>query len=103
MWQDYWSLLMLIIMAAALATTMVAWHKSPQAFDLKWLVVDTKTEKVSLSKVGQLAALLVSTWGFVVLIEKDRMSEWFFMGYMLAWTGANLANKMVTKSDGKGP
>ena len=33
-------------------------------------------------------AFLVSTWGFVFLILADRMSEFYFVGYLATWTAA---------------
>jgi hypothetical protein len=39
---------------------------------------------------------VVSTWGFVYLIVDQRFSEWYFAGYMAAWTGNALVNKWLS-------
>ncbi len=95
--------LLLASLAAALGlwgVLLLTWHRAADEFDLRWSVVDATTGKVSLFKLGQLAALIVSTWGFVVLIERDKMTEFYFVGYMLAWSGANILNKWVERKAG---
>lgn len=49
----------------------------------------------SLGKICQLTALVVSTFGFIWLTVTEAMTEFYFMGYMIAWSGANVANKLV--------
>lgn len=86
---DTW---MLIVATAAVAIVVGRWQRDPaNQFDIVSLVTDGETGKVSLFKTGQLLALLVSTWGFVVLTRADKLTEWYFAGYMLAWAGANVA------------
>lgn len=78
-------------------TVLILWQRKADNFDLRWLLVDSTTEKVSLFKTGQLIALIVSTWGFVVLIQRDKMTEWYFTGYMASWAAANLLNKWLER------
>ena len=80
---------------------LLHWQRCPDQFDLRWVLVDTETQKVSLFKAGQLVALVVSTYAFVVLVQRDKLTEWFFAGYMLTWAGANLANKWITNTTGQ--
>ena len=91
--------LALALFSVAGVLILYAWHRSSDDFDLRHLVVDSKTQRVSLMKCGQLFALLVSTWGFVVLVGRDKMTEFYFIGYMTAWSGANLLHKLI---DSKG-
>jgi hypothetical protein len=51
-------------------------------------LLDPVTNKPTLGKVGQMTALLTSTWGFIALVELKSFSEWFFILYMIAWAGA---------------
>jgi hypothetical protein len=44
-------------------------------------------------------AFVVSTWGFVYLIVDQRFSEWYFAGYMAAWTGNALLNKWLSAKE----
>lgn len=39
----------------------------------------------SLGRQGQFTAMIVSTWGFVAIILKGDLPEWFFVGYMSIW------------------
>jgi hypothetical protein len=89
-------LVMLTLSAILLGMILWNWHRRGDVnFDLRWLLVDHATEKVSLMKVGQGVALVTSTWGFIVLVSKDKLTEFYFLGYMAAWAGANLANKFI--------
>lgn len=95
------SALILAGVCAAGAALLIYWHCLNDRFDVRWLIVDTQTRKVSLFKVGQFVALIISTWAFVVLVQRNLLTEWFFAGYMLTWTGASLANKWIA-TGGKG-
>lgn len=59
------------------------------------LVVEARTGRLSLSRVGQLVALIVSSWGFVALVRADKLTEWYFSSYMIAWAGARLASQFL--------
>lgn len=63
-------------------------------FDLRWLVVDEKTHRPSIHKLGQGCALVVSTWGFVYLIINDRFTETYFLIYM-GWAGIEAVNQFI--------
>ena len=53
---------------------------------------DKGTNFPSLGRQGQYVAMIVSTWGFMWLTIHDKMTEWFFVGYMFAWAGAQYAS-----------
>ncbi len=80
------------------ATILLAmWQRDNSPFDLRHLLIDSKTQRVSLFKLGQLVALVVSSWGFVVLVSKDKLTETYFLGYMTAWTAANIGKRLIDK------
>ena len=86
-----------VLIIATLVVLISAWlwqRDSTNKFDLLDLI-SGDDGKLSLSKTGQLVALLVSTWGFVAITRADKMTEWYFAGYMLAWAGANIASKAL--------
>ncbi len=92
-----------VLIVATVVVLISAWlwqRDSTNKFDLLDLI-SGDDGKLSLSKTGQLVALLVSTWGFVALTRADKMSEWFFTGYMLAWAGANIASKALDIKKGQ--
>jgi len=55
--------------------------------DLRYLILD-KNKNPSIHKIGQMVALIVSTWGFVVLTSKGTLSEGYFFAYMATWSGS---------------
>ena len=78
---------------------LLKWHLNKNStLDLSSIVVNNGV--FSLSKLGQLIALLVSTWIIVYQTRHNLLTEWLFTGYMFAWGGANLVNKWI---DGKKP
>jgi len=78
---------------------LYSWQKADDTFDLRYILLDKSTNQVSLSKVGQTVALLVSTWVIIHETRNARLNEWLFAGYMFAWAGANFASKWL---DNKG-
>ena len=91
-------LLGLLILLAGL----LAWRidkSSSHAFRLEDLVLDAKTSKASLSKLGQLTALSVSTWGFTYLTLGGKLTEAYMTVYMGAWCGTALTHKWIDNKD----
>ena len=79
-----------------LAIVIVLWHRDKESnFDIRYIVIDSKTENVSLSKLGQFVALVVSTSALWYEMMHGRLTEWLFIGYMMAWAGANIASKLA--------
>ena len=90
--------ILLLIGMVAFIVLIAYWHASPSSdFDLRYMLVDITTGKASLYKVGQLIALLASTWVLIRETHNDRLNEWLFGAYMVAWAGVNLANKVIDK------
>lgn len=73
------------------------WQQKNDEFDLRWLIVDTATKKPSLMKLGQLTALLASTWALIWETRHDHLTEWLFLAYIATWSGVNVANKVVER------
>ena len=90
------SLIALLLLALLAALILHAWQKSHPDFDLSDLLTGDNG-KVSLSKFGQVSALIVSTWGFVVLVQQGKLTEFYFIGYMTVWTGAKLIQSGIDK------
>ena len=92
--------LALIFFATVLCAFLIYWHlDSSTRFDIRDLMVDKKTQRLSLYKIGQFFALLVSTWVLIYETRNGRLSEWLFIAYMAAWSGANLANKYLDRTN----
>lgn len=47
-------------------------------------------------KLTRFFTWLVSTWGFIYLLTDDKLTEWYFIGYMGAWVANALIGKTLT-------
>ena len=75
---------------------LIYWHlDSKTHFDVRDLMVDHRTKNLSLNKIGQLFALLVSTWIIIHETRVGRLSEFLFTGYMAVWSGASILSKYM--------
>lgn len=90
-----WMIVGLIALVALLLINLYYAQLKKDIFDLRFLIYDAGTKQPSLHSVGQLIALLVSSWGFVYLTLHDKLSEMYFMGYMSAWAAASAVNKFL--------
>lgn len=52
-------------------------------------------------KVSRFGAWLLSTWGFMYLILNNRLTEWYFVGYMTAWVANALIGKAIKDPNGE--
>ena len=89
-------ILALIVVVAALIIWNIQRDTNNQV-DIKDLIcVDGR---INEAKFMRFTAFVVSTWGFIYLIVDQRFSEWYFAGYMAAWTGNALLNKWLNNKD----
>ena len=52
--------------------------------------------KLSIYKLGQAVALVVSTWGFVILTQQGKLTEWYFSAYMGIWVTAGVVKSVTS-------
>lgn len=78
----------------------LAWKAthSESRFDFSQIFMDADG-KTSMARVAQFSALVVSTWAFVYLTVGDKMTEWYFAGYMAAWVVNGLGSKWIDGKD----
>lgn len=72
------------------------WTRSHPLFDLADLITGDNG-KVSATKFAQTGAWVVGTWGFVTLIQQEKMTEWYFTGYMALSFGVRVAKDVFGK------
>lgn len=53
--------------------------------------------RISESKLARFVAFAISSWAFVFLIITEKMTEWFFFGYMAAWVSNAIFSKYIDK------
>jgi hypothetical protein len=79
--------LVLFALTIAFVLVLAYLQMKRDLLDLRWLILD-RPHKPSLTKIAQIVALVVSTWGFVVLTLKCTLTETYFMAYMVTWSGS---------------
>lgn len=100
--------LVLMIMVAASFVILVKLQKTKDNFDLRSVISDS-TGQPSVHKIGQLVALMLSTWMLVYLALHNQMTEGYFGTYMGVWAAAQAADKWLGRDknrdgrDGGGP
>ena len=88
--------IVLSIASLILLGFLIYWHLDEKThFDVRDLMVDHQTKILSLNKIGQLFALLVSTWIIIHETRVGRLSEFLFTGYMAVWSGSSLLSKYL--------
>lgn len=87
--------IIIAVFAAFIAGTLVRWHTDDTQFDLRHILIDSKTDRVSLHKFGQFVALVVSTAVLWYEMMHSRLTEWLFTGYMLTWAGTALVKRWI--------
>jgi hypothetical protein len=62
--------------------------------DLSELLIDADG-RASWTKITAIGAFLFATWGFVVLVERDKMTEALFGLYIAVYSGAPVAYRFA--------
>lgn len=84
-------IILLVILAGILAWK--ATH-SESNFDFASAFLDPDG-KTSIGRIGIFVALTCSTWAFVYLVLNDKITEWYFTGYMGAWVLQGVGSKWL--------
>ena len=91
---------LLAISAGFFLYLLYSWHTDKNtSLDVRTLVMTG--DKLSLAKMGQFIAMIVSTWVIIYQTRATLLTEWLFTGYMLAWAGAGVAGKLIDKTADK--
>lgn len=91
-----------VVISIIAAVIIYRWHNSPaNTFDLVDALLGADG-KVSLFKISQAVALSVSTWGFVILIQQGKLTEWYFTAYMSVWATASVVKTIAAQLGGGG-
>lgn len=61
-------------------------------------LADLISEKGRISdvKLIRFGTWLVSSWGFIFLITRDALTEWYFIGFMGSWVANALISKHIS-------
>lgn len=84
-----------VVFGFVILIMLLKWHSDDTPFDIRHILIDRETERVSLHKFGQFVALSVSTMLIWHETLKGRLSEWLFISYMASWAGAFVATRWL--------
>lgn len=90
----------LFFIVMALAFTVLLLQLKDDPLDLRYLIMDS-AKKPSIPKIGQIIALVVSTYAFVIMLFKGQLSDTFFFGYMAIWSGSATVEAYLSKKSEK--
>lgn len=91
--------LILLGMAMLVVVSMVRFHRNEHYKHFNLVdIITCRKGKVSRPAIMEFGAWVVATWGFIVLINKDKLSEWYLGAYIAAFVlraghAAYLSNK----------
>lgn len=89
-----WAIFLIILVTVG---TFIYLHTKQDSLDLRWLILDAHGRPY-LPRIGQVAALIISSWGFVVLVLNGTLTETYFIGYMTVWSGNAALESYFSKS-----
>jgi hypothetical protein len=90
----------LAVISLVVCAILYTWQKDKSnSFDLMDALLG-EDGKASLYRIGQATALITSTWGFIVLIQQGKLTEWYFTAYMTVWAGANVVKTIFAQPSG---
>ncbi|BAG41564.1 hypothetical protein [Ralstonia phage phiRSL1] len=92
-----WSDLPLLVACITGLWLLYRLQMARDSYDLRWLILDSKTRQPSIHKLGQLTALVVSTWAFVYQTNHNQLTDWLFIGYCGVWASSTLINSRISK------
>lgn len=87
----------LVVIVLVFAWLLTVWHTDDTQFDLRCIIVEDATGRVSLHKLGQFAALVISSVALWYEMVHGRLTDWLFTGYMMSWTGASLMKRWIDR------
>ena len=87
---------MYAILAVIMIFCVVAMYKlnADERSPINVMDLITENDKLSESKLIRFFTWVISSWGFIYLISDNKLTEWYFIGYMGAW----VANALFDRS-----
>lgn len=75
---------LLLFLMSIILLALIKVHLDPNSkIDLEDIILtDNKVDEKKLARFG---AWIISSWGFVYLLVKSELTEWYFIGYIGVW------------------
>ena len=93
---DIFSIVLVGVMVLFYFVSRGATRCSSNPFNLGEAFVDANG-KTSMSRVALFVALVISSWGFIVLVVTEHLTEWFFVAYLGAFVLNGVGSKLADK------
>lgn len=77
----------LLVLLAIVSYLLFKAQTKKDDFDLRDMIVDESTRKVSSTKFGTLTSLVFTTWGFTYLLLHGTLTETYYLTYVSVWAG----------------
>lgn len=78
--------LLLALLAVAVAISLFRFHNNTHYRHFNLVdVITCHKGKVSRPALMEFGAWLIATWGFVVLVNKGQLTDWYMVGYIGAF------------------
>lgn len=90
-----WALFVLVV---TLVGIMIYLQTRDDPLDLRWLILDAQ-RKPALGKIGQVVALIISTWAFAIFTLKGTLSVDYFIAYMVSWSGSAALEQYLARGN----
>jgi ABC-type Mn2+/Zn2+ transport system permease subunit len=89
-------LMTIALVIGLLLTLWILWRvqRAANRVDLVDIIVGDDG-KASWTKLTAVGAFLISSWGFVALIQRDKMTETLFGLYIAVYSGAPVAYRFI--------
>jgi hypothetical protein len=75
--------------------TLYRWNTSDKFKDFYLLDLIAEDGKLSARKFMEAGSWLVMTVAFVLLVERDKLTEWYVLAYGGLWIGARTAGQFI--------
>lgn len=96
--------ILLVFCTMVYVMLLLKWHATKGPFDLRTSLLDPPPSgAASLSRLGQLTALVVSTELLLYFASMGKLQEWMYAAYMTVWAGTYLASKKMSAPEPKEP
>lgn len=91
----------LMLALTLLCAGYVVW-KAQQRDDFDWAeMLKDETGKPSAFRILSFGAFGVTAWGLMLYIISEKVTEWMWLYFLLAWSGAAVLAKAIDAWKGK--
>lgn len=91
----FWELVLLFMLIMLYRLLTKAHTATDNNFDIKYLLIDDATDRVSLKKFGALVALIISSWIVLFMTVKGQMTEGILGLFLFVWAAVYVTPQTI--------